>query len=108
MNDPLPSRNAHRPSLLSSLVDELKERLRMLSGVYAAEQSLSESVEAMVEYHDALDGVLEYVIDLGGYRELFTDPAVDLDEILDWCIAVKVDLDRAFVANLPLTIVAPA
>jgi hypothetical protein len=73
----------------------------------AAGRSCTDHIEALIECHDALHEVLECVIDLGSCWDPPAGAAIDLNEILDRCITVKVDLVRSFVANLPLAIVAP-
>jgi hypothetical protein len=67
----------------------------------AAGRSRTDNIEALIECHLALHEVLECVIDLGSCWDPPAGAAIDLDEILDQCIAVKVDLDMTFMANLP-------
>jgi len=103
----LPPSHANDFAKLSALISTLRARLASRSLLQVAGRSCTDNIEALIECHHALHEVLECVIDLGSCWDPPAGAAIDLDEILDWCIAVKVELDRAFVANLPLAIVAP-
>ena len=103
----LPPSHPNDFAKLSAFISTLRARLTSRPLLEAAGRSCADNIEALIECHDALHEVLECVIDLGSYCDPPAGAAIDLDEILDWCIAVKVDLDRSFVANLPLAVVAP-
>lgn len=96
------------PTGLSGLIGEMQSRLASWSRSELVEMSMTERIEALTNCHRALHGVLECLIDLGNYWEPRAGGAFDLDAVLDWCIAVKVDLDHAFVANRSRSGVAAA
>lgn len=107
MDDQLQAHGTERPCLLRGFIGDLEERLELLSRSDTIERSFAEEVAALVECQWALLNVLEYVIDLGDCRERYSDPAVDLDAVVDWCIDVKFGLDSAFMAVLPTATESP-
>lgn len=97
MDVPPPTQRAKQWSSLSRRIDELEERLIVWQPWRTGEQSsVTAAIDQMTGCHQALQEVLQRVVEIRDHGEPHDDEVVELDGVIDWCVGVKGSLDRSF------------
>ncbi|MHB8334212.1 MAG: hypothetical protein ACYDEH_04845 [Acidimicrobiales bacterium] len=64
--------------------------------------TVTAAIGALTEYQRTLSDVLRCVIELNARYGASLVVALDVDAVIEWCIAVRLQLDEAFTALVPL------
>lgn len=83
-------------------VSDLEQRLSDKFTTQNADLTVTAAIGVLTECHRTLSDVLGCVIELNARYGPSLDVALDVDAVIQWCIAVRLHLDVAFTALVPL------
>ena len=83
-------------------ISDLEQRLSDLSTPQNAVLTVTAAIGTLIECQRTLSDVLRCVIELNARYGPCLDVALDVDAVIEWCIAVRLQLDEAFTALSPL------
>jgi hypothetical protein len=79
-------------------IGELELSLSALPSAQHSSVTFTVAIEALADCQSSLCDVLQDVIELNASYGLSPVPAVDIDAVIQWCNAVRRQLDGAFMA----------